>query len=121
MLLKNQAPLIFSLRTRSALGAQFIQPRTSFKFISNSFQIYFKLLPIYLQAHIFIFMRCMKVWEYEKYEHMTRMQKNPQTSEDIFWILTYFHGVMWVQSPTCTPARKFHQLASLTPKSYIFK
>ena len=38
-----------------------------------------------------------------------RMQKNLQTREDIFWIFTDFHGVMWVQSPTCTPAQKFHQ------------
>ena len=40
--LKNQAPLIFSLRTRSALCAQFVQARIFFKFFSNSFQIYFK-------------------------------------------------------------------------------
>ena len=37
-----------------------------------------------------------------------RMQKNPQTREEIFWISTDFHGVMWVWSPTCTSARKFH-------------
>ena len=30
----------------------------------------------------------------------TRIQKNPQTREDIFWIFTDFHRVMWVQSPT---------------------
>ena len=41
--------------------------------------------------------------------HDLRMQKNPQTKEDIFWIFTDFLGVMRVQSPTCTPARKFHQ------------
>ena len=35
--------------------------------------------------------------------------KNPQTMEDTFWIFKDFHGVMRVQSPTCTPARKFHQ------------
>ena len=34
--------------------------------------------------------------------HGTRIQKNPQTREDIFWIFTDFHGVMWVQSPTYT-------------------
>ena len=41
--------------------------------------------------------------------HGTRIQKNPQTREDIFWIFTYFYGVMWVQSPTYTPRQKFHQ------------
>ena len=41
--------------------------------------------------------------------HGIRMQKNPQTREDIFWIFTDFHGVMWFQSPTCTLAWKFHQ------------
>ena len=41
--------------------------------------------------------------------HGIRMQKNPQTREDIFWIFTDFHGVMWVQCPTCTSARKIHQ------------
>ena len=35
--------------------------------------------------------------------HGTRIQKNPQTREDIFWIFTDFHRVMWVQSPTYTP------------------
>ena len=42
--------------------------------------------------------------------HGTRIQKNPQTKEDIFWIFTDFHGVMWVQSATYTPRQKFHQL-----------
>ena len=32
-----------------------------------------------------------------------RMQENPQTKEDIFWIFTDFHGVMRAQSPICTP------------------
>ena len=41
--------------------------------------------------------------------HGIRMQKNPQTREDIFWTFTDFHGVMRIQSPTCTPAQKFHQ------------
>ena len=41
--------------------------------------------------------------------HGTRIQKNPQTREDIFWIFTDFHRVMWVQSPTYTPRFKFHQ------------
>ena len=35
--------------------------------------------------------------------HGIRMQKNPQTREYIFWIFTDFHGVMWVESLTCTP------------------
>ena len=38
-----------------------------------------------------------------------RMQKKPQTKKETFWILADFHGDMRVQSPTCTPARKFHQ------------
>ena len=45
--------------------------------------------------------------------HSIRMKKNPQTKEDTFWInnpeIQDFHGVMRVQSPTCTLARKFHQ------------
>ena len=56
--------------------------------------------------------------------HDIRMQKNPQTKEDTVWIFTDFHGVMRVQSPTCTPARKL-PMASLIPKSsiccYFFK
>ena len=32
--------------------------------------------------------------------HGTRIQKNPQTREDIFSIFTDFHRFMWVQSPT---------------------
>ena len=35
--------------------------------------------------------------------HGTTIEKNPQTREDIFWIFTDFHRVMWVQSPTYTP------------------
>ena len=41
--------------------------------------------------------------------HGIRMQNNSQTREEIFWIFTDFHGVIQVQSPTCTPAQKFHQ------------
>ena len=33
----------------------------------------------------------------------TWIQKNAQTTEDIFWIFTDFYGVTWVQSPTCSP------------------
>ena len=51
--------------------------------------------------------------------HDMRMKKNPQTKEDTLWIFPYFHGVMRVQSQTCTPSRKFHQLVSPTPKSSI--
>ena len=40
--------------------------------------------------------------------HDIRMKKNPQTKEDTSWIED-FYGVMWVQSPTCSPARKFQQ------------
>ena len=50
------------------------------------------------------------VWELGKLAHDLRMKKNPQTKKDTFWIFTDFHGVMRVQSPTSTPARKFHQL-----------
>ena len=32
----------------------------------------------------------------------TRIQKNPQIREDIFWIFTDFHRLMWVQSSTYT-------------------
>ena len=42
-------------------------------------------------------------------EHGVRMQKNPQTSADISWIFTDFHGILRVRSPTCTTARKIHQ------------
>ena len=77
MLYKNEAPLIFSLRTRSAL--EFVQPIIFFKFISNSFQIYFKLLPSYLQGHIFMFMRCLKVWECEN-EHVWAHDKDAKES-----------------------------------------
>ena len=41
--------------------------------------------------------------------HDIRMKKNPQTKESTFWISKDFHGVMRVQSSTCTPARKFYQ------------
>ena len=41
--------------------------------------------------------------------HGTRIQKNPQIREGIFWIFTDFHRVMWVQSPTYTSRFKFHQ------------
>ena len=41
--------------------------------------------------------------------HGTRILKNPQTRDAIFWIFTDFHGVMWVQNPTYTPSQKFHQ------------
>ena len=41
--------------------------------------------------------------------HDVRMKKNPQTKEGTFWIFTDVHGVMRVQSPSCTSARKFHQ------------
>ena len=52
--------------------------------------------------------------------HDMRMNKNPQTKEDTFWIFRDYHRVMRVQDLTCTHARK-----SLTPKSsiccYFFK
>ena len=41
--------------------------------------------------------------------HDVSMQQNPQTKEDTSWIFMDFHGVMPVQSPTCTADRKFHQ------------
>ena len=37
------------------------------------------------------------------------MKKSPQIKEDTLWIFKNFHGAMWVQSPTSTPARKFYQ------------
>ena len=33
-----------------------------------------------------------------------RMKKNPQTKQDTFWIFKDFNGIVWVQSPTFTPA-----------------
>ena len=57
--------------------------------------------------------------------HNMRTKKNPQIQQDTLWIFSGFQGVARVQSPTCTPARKFHRLASLTPKqsicSYFFE
>ena len=41
--------------------------------------------------------------------HDIRMKKNSQTKEDTLWIFKDFHGVIQVQSPTRTPARKFYQ------------
>ena len=41
--------------------------------------------------------------------HDIKMKKNPQTKDDTVWIFKDFHGVMRVESPTCTPARKFYQ------------
>ena len=41
--------------------------------------------------------------------HDIRKKKNPQTKGHTFWIFMDFHRVMRVQSPTCTPARKFYQ------------
>ena len=40
--------------------------------------------------------------------HDIRMKKNPQIKENTSWIAD-FYGVMRSQSPTCTPAWKFHQ------------
>ena len=40
--------------------------------------------------------------------HDISIKKNLKSKEDTFWIFTDFHGVTRVQSPTCTPARKFH-------------
>ena len=39
--------------------------------------------------------------------HSIRMQNNPQTRVEMLWIFTGFHGVMQVESPTCTPYRNF--------------
>ena len=41
--------------------------------------------------------------------HDIRMKKNPQTKEDTLWIFNDFLGVVQVQSPSWTPARKFYQ------------
>ena len=46
--------------------------------------------------------------------HDMGMEKNPQTKEDTSWDFTDFHGVVRVQSQTCTPARKFHRLIGVT-------
>ena len=120
--LKIRRPLLFSLRTRSPLGTQFVEARFFFKFFSNAFQIYFKLLPTSsLGARFYIYEMLEGLGMWKIWAHGFRMQKNPQTREGIFWILTDFYRVMWAQSPICTPAQKFHQLASLTLKPSIFK
>ena len=49
-----------------------------------------------------------------------RMKKNPQTKENTFWIFTDFHGVMRVQSPTCTPARKFRQWCDVANLEIVY-
>ena len=41
--------------------------------------------------------------------HDIRMKKNPQTKERSLWNFEDFHGVMQVQTPAKTPARKFYQ------------
>ena len=41
--------------------------------------------------------------------HDIRMKRNPQTKEDTFWIFKDFHGLIRVQSSTCTTAWKFYQ------------
>ena len=38
--------------------------------------------------------------------HGIKMQKNSQTRADVFWIFTNFNGVMRIQCPTCSLARK---------------
>ena len=40
--------------------------------------------------------------------HDIRMKKNPQIKDNTSWIAD-FYGVMRAQSPTCTPAWRFHQ------------
>ena len=40
--------------------------------------------------------------------HDIRMKKNLQIKDNTSWIAD-FYGVMRAQSPTCTPAWKFHQ------------
>ena len=69
-------------------------------------QIFFQI-SFFFFFFFFTFISCPKFWEWEKYG--IRMQKNPKTRTNIFWIFTDFHGVMWVQSPTWSPARKFYQ------------
>ena len=42
--------------------------------------------------------------------HDIRIQKNPQTKDNTFLLIfTDFHGVMRVQNPTYTLARKLHE------------
>ena len=41
--------------------------------------------------------------------HDIKMQKNTQTDENTSLILTDFHGVIRIQTPTCIAARNFHQ------------
>ena len=58
--------------------------------------------------------------------HDIRMKKNPQTKERSLWNFEDFHGVMQVQTPAKTPARKFYQWRRqprnrLYAASYVFK
>ena len=58
--------------------------------------------------------------------HDIGMKENPQTKEDTLWTFKDFHGVMQVQTPTKTPARKFYQWRRqprnrLYAASYVFK
>ena len=99
-----------------------VEPTLSknYKDLTMKFEVKFLFPTSSSGAHFYVYempegLGMRKIWA-----HGTRMQKNPQTREDIFWLLTDFHGVILVQSPTCAPARIFHQLASLTPKSSIF-
>ena len=40
-------------------------------------------------------------------EHNIRMQKNPQTKEDTFWIFTDFHGVLRTKVQLAPPYGNF--------------
>ena len=61
-----------------------------------------------LEMQIFIFITCLKVWEWEKY---------PQAKVDIFCIFTDFHASPKSNFHLCTETSS---MASLTPKSSIW-
>ena len=67
----------------------------------------------------------MELHDAEEAIGMRKISPNLQTKENTLWIFTDSHGVMRVPKSNLHPRTKFHQLASLTPKSstccYFFK
>ena len=53
------------------------------------------------------------IYELPEDLRMTEILAHEQTREDIFWIFTDFYGVMWVQSPTCSPSSAHIEISSM--------
>lgn len=51
--------------------------------------------------------------------YVIKMQKNPQTRVQIFWIFTDVHRITRVESPICTPRTKVWATAALISKLSI--